>query len=220
MSTVLITGANRGIGLALTKKYIAQNHTVIAVCRSEGNELKKTNAQIISNIDLKNSDSITTLSNTLIGTQIDILINNAGQWCNDSIDQMDFNNIEENFIVNAIGTLRIIISLKLNLVEKSKIIIITSKMASISDNTSGGRYGYRMSKAALNAAGKSLSVDLKKDNIPVIMVHPGWVKTDMGGNNALITAEYCANEIIHLIEKLDLNHSGKFYNYDGRLIEW
>lgn len=218
--TILITGANRGIGLALTKKYAAKNHNVIAICRTNSEELKNTNAKIITNIDITNIKSIQTLITMLKNINIDILINNAGQWCNDSIEDMNFDNIQANFLINAIGTLRIITSLKSNFTERSKIIIITSKMASITENISGGRYGYRMSKAALNAAGKSLSIDFKQDNIPVVMIHPGWVKTAMGGPNALISTEESAAHILKVIEKIKLSDSGNFYNYDGSSIKW
>ena len=126
----------------------------------------------------------------------------------------------ENFMVNTIGTLKVINAVKARLNNLAKIVIITSKMGSISDNNSGGRYGYRMSKAALNAAAKSLAIDLKPQGISVSLIHPGWVKTDMGGPNALISTEESSSGIVSVIKKTNIKNSGLFYNFNGDIIDW
>ena len=220
MKTVLITGTNIGIGLQLTKSYVLNGYRVIATCRNISKELKSSGATIIDGIDLTQTSSAEKLQKNIGNTKIDILINNAGAWCNDSINQMNFEGMIRNFEINTIGTLRVVDALRSNLRNPSKIAIITSKMGSISDNSGGGRYGYRMSKAALNVAGKSLSIDLKPNNISVAMIHPGWVQTDMGGENALISANESVTGTMKVISKMDLTNTGEFHNYDGELISW
>lgn len=232
MATVCISGANRGIGLALTELYLNKGYLVIALCRNKSSQLEKLqneNLTIIDQIDITNSQSIDKLKGQLNHCSIDILINNAGKWCNDSLDHFDLEQMLDNFKINTLGTLQLtyaLLPILFNNNHQSKIAVITSKMGSITDNTSGGRYGYRMSKAALNAAMKSLSIDLKElsqsknDAISVGLIHPGWVQTDMGGKNALITPKISAEGIYQVIENLNLDNSGEFFNYDGSLIPW
>lgn len=220
MPTILITGTNRGIGLALVKMYITQKYDVIAVCRKSSDALNKTSAQVIEGIDITNLNSLAQLSSRLKGISIDILINNAGQWCNDSIDNLNFDSITDTYNTNTIGTLKTIYSLRNLFNSETKIAIISSKMGSIADNATGGRYGYRMSKAALNAAGKSLSIDFKKYGITVLLIHPGWVLTNMGGPNALITSEESSNGIMNVIHNATIKDSGLFYSFDGTVIDW
>ena len=217
MKNIVITGANRGIGLALTHKYLDNGDNVFALCRKSSKELSSTNAIIIENIDIRSMESIETSLIYFDDIKIDILINNAGQWVNDN---KDYDKLIDNYNINSIGAMRVVDSLKNRLNFKSKIIFVTSKMGSIEDNSSGGRYGYRMSKAALNAYGKSLSQDLLPLGISVGLIHPGWVKTDMGGSNALISAELSASEIMLTIDKIDLTNTGSFFNYDGKKIPW
>ncbi|MCF6764481.1 SDR family oxidoreductase [Thiotrichales bacterium 19S3-7] len=222
--TVVITGANRGIGLAMLKYYLDQGHHVIATCRELSGELlkltKNSDLDVIDKVDITNQQSIDAMLNKIKPKTIDILINNAGQWCNDSLANFDLEQMMHNMKVNAFGSLAVTHALLPLVNDGAKIIMITSKMGSISDNQSGGRYGYRMSKAALNAAARSLSIDLKVEGISVAMIHPGWVKTDMGGESALIDAQSSVKGIAAVIDDLTLNNSGTFYNYDGQLIHW
>ncbi|MCF6777101.1 SDR family oxidoreductase [Thiotrichales bacterium 19X7-9] len=224
--TVLITGTNRGVGLCMVKYYLDKGYHVIAVCRNISDSLsqiKKTNTtslQVVDGIDITDQNSINHLVNEIQPQKIDILINNAGQWCNDSLNDFNLEQMLNNMKVNAFGSLAVTYALLPLLSENSKIIMMTSKMGSISDNQSGGRYGYRMSKAALNAAAKSLSIDLKDQDISVAIIHPGWVQTDMGGPNALIDAKTSVTGIASIIEQLNTDNSGSFYNYDGQIINW
>ncbi|MDJ0624821.1 MAG: SDR family oxidoreductase [Candidatus Caenarcaniphilales bacterium] len=232
MSTVLITGANRGLGLEFTKQYLKDGWKVFACCRNpfnakELNELTKQfpDQLAIEGLDVSNHRLIDSLANDLNGTpiEIDVLINNSGVMGDkQNFGEIDYCEWEEVLRINTFAPVKITEALIKNLEKgkQKKVINITSKMGSISDNTSGGHYLYRSSKVALNMVTKSLSVDLKNKNITVVAIHPGWVVTDMGGPNALINANKSVSSIKDLINKLSLEDSGKFLSYDGKEIEW
>ena len=148
---VLITGANRGIGLALVKEYLKRGAHVIAVCRKASDALRATDAEILEAVDVTDQNCLKGLAQRLSGRNIDILINNAGVLRNESLGEITYENVLMQFEVNAIGPLQVTEALRNNLADDSKVALITSRMGSVSDNTSGGYYGYRMSKAALNA---------------------------------------------------------------------
>lgn len=217
---VLITGANRGIGLAMTKLYLEQSNRVIAVCRRSSDELQKTGADVITGIDVSKASDIVQLKQQLSDKHIDILINNAGILRSTSLSHLDFESILEQFEVNAMGPLRVIDALKDNLKSGSKIGLITSRMGSIDDNTSGGSYGYRMSKTALNAAGKSLAHDLKPKGIAVAILHPGYVQTEMVNFGGEISPELSAGRLIDRINELNLDNTGSFWHSNGELLPW
>jgi NAD(P)-dependent dehydrogenase (short-subunit alcohol dehydrogenase family) len=160
MDTFLVTGANRGIGLEYCRQLKEKGSKVIAVCRSAADELQNLGVSIKTNIDITSDESVAELVKSLDGQLIDVLINNAGILEPVSLDYLDLNSIRRQFEVNALAPLRLTQALLPNLKRGSKIVIMTSRMGSIEDNTSGGSYGYRMSKAALSMAGKSLSQDL------------------------------------------------------------
>lgn len=217
---IVITGANRGIGLELTKIY-SQEHQVYAICRNSDDELKKLgNTHIISNIDVTSSDSIQKLKQELKNKSIDILISNAGVLHQENLGDINFENIEEQFAVNSLGALRVIEALVPNLVEGSKIGIVSSRMGSIADNTSGGYYGYRASKAAVNAIGMSLAIDLANNNIAVALLHPGYVKTRMTGFAGYIGPEEAAKGIHNVMQNLTLEKTGMFWHSDGSTLPW
>jgi NAD(P)-dependent dehydrogenase (short-subunit alcohol dehydrogenase family) len=218
--TVLITGANRGIGLALTELYLQQNYQVIAVCRQAGDDLRNTTATVIDNIDVSQADDIASLAQQLTGTTIDILINNAGIFRNDTLHEMNFADLEEQFAVNAIAPLRVTKALLGNLTPGSKVGLITSRMGSIDDNDSGGYYGYRMSKAALNAAGKSLANDLQGQGIAVAILHPGMVATRMIGFNGDVSPAQAAAGLAARIDELTQKNSGTFWHANGDVLPW
>ncbi len=220
MSTVLITGANRGIGLALTHAYIARGDTVIGVCRTASDALKQTGAEVIENVDVTSEEGVTNLAEAIRGRDIDVLINNAGILRKSSLDDLDFEQMRAQFEVNAMGPLRVVSALRSNLKKGSKIALITSRMGSIADNGSGGGYGYRMSKCALNAAGKSLSIDLKDEGIAVALLHPGWVNTEMVNFNGLIEPEESAAGLLQRIDELTLENSGGFWHSNGDALPW
>ncbi|RZA06261.1 MAG: SDR family NAD(P)-dependent oxidoreductase, partial [Moraxellaceae bacterium] len=149
MKTALITGANRGIGLALTQEYLAQGWHVIGVCRTISTELSATDAQVIADIDVTNPIAVEALASKLNGVRIDLLINNAGILESDRLGDIDYNHVTRQFLVNAQAPLHVTEVLLEYLTKNATIAFITSRMGSIADNTSGGYYGYRMSKAAL-----------------------------------------------------------------------
>lgn len=217
---ILITGANRGIGLALTEKYLGRGDKVYAVCRNATDELSSTGAEIIEGIDVSHAEDINKLKKHMKGIGIDILINNAGILRNESLNEMNFDSIEEELAINALAPLRITHALLDNLHEGSKIALMTSRMGSIEDNGSGGYYGYRMSKAALNAAGKSLANDLKPRKISIAILHPGFVSTRMVNFSGNVSPEDAAKGLIDRIDELALATSGTFWHANGEVLPW
>lgn len=220
MPNILITGAASGIGLSLTKLFLTKHFNVFATVRHPSPELIETDAHIINNINLENADSISSLSKHLTNIKLDILINCAGILTNESLPDLHFDRLLTQFNVNALGPLRITQQLLPHLKDGSKIAMITSRMGSIEDNTSGSRYGYRMAKAALNAASKSLAIDLKPRGIAVAIIHPGLVSTKMIGFNGDITPAIAANRIYHRIDALNITNSGTFWHSDGSILPW
>ncbi|MEQ8427591.1 MAG: SDR family oxidoreductase [Gammaproteobacteria bacterium] len=220
MNTILITGANRGIGLEYCRQYKDKGDSVIAVCRTLSPELEKLGVEIIADIDVSNEMSVYDLGEQLEGKRIDIAINNAGIMQNETIDKLDINSIRKQFEVNTLGPLMVTRAILPHMANPSKLILMTSRMGSIADNTSGGKYGYRMSKAALNSAGVSLSHDLKDKGIAVAILHPGYVKTDMTNDSGNITAEESVNDLIARIDELTLENSGTFWHSDGQVLPW
>ncbi len=221
MTTYLITGANGGIGYELCRQLKAQGKTVIAVCRTAGDHLRSLDIQIEAGIDIALDESVAQLRDR-VGTQtIDVLINNAGIYKTVTLKHLDIDAIREQFEVNAIGALRVTHTLLPKLKSGSKIALITSRMGSIDDNTSGGSYGYRMSKVALSMAGKSLSLDLKPSGIAVAILHPGLVQTQMtnftpGG----ITPEASVKGLLARIDALTLANTGTFWHANGEVLPW
>lgn len=219
MATILISGANRGIGYETARLYASRGDEVIAVCRNSSPVLDELGVRVISGIDVASDESISLLARALDGIQIDRLVNNAGILERTSLDNLDFESMERQFRINALGPLRLTAALRNNLQPGSKVFIITSRMGSIDDNSSGGSYGYRMSKAAVNMAGKSLSVDLKEDGIAVFLLHPGWVSTDMTGNTG-IPVEQSARGLIERMDTLDIEQTGTFWHQEGYSLPW
>jgi len=221
--TVLITGTNRGIGLELCRQLSAKGMHVIATCRHASRELKDLNVEIIEDVEVSEPTSLAKLADTLKGRNIDWLINNAGIAGGiglGDIDDAAVDSFIRMYRVNSLGPLLVTQALLPNLHEGSKVGIITSRMGSIDDNDSGGSYAYRMSKAAVNAAGKSLSVDLKPKGIAVAILHPGWVRTDMTGHGGLIDPDESASGLIKRMEELTLDTSGGFWHTNGERLPW
>lgn len=219
MATILITGANRGIGLEMTRRYAGRGDDVIAVCRSSSAELDGLGVEVVEGVDVTSDDSIAGLVLALNGRMIDRLVNNAGILEKTSLDNLDVASMERQFRVNAIAPLLLTAALRGNLKRGSKVFIITSRMGSVDDNTSGGSYGYRMSKAAVNMAGKSLSVDLKDAGIGVFLLHPGWVSTEMTGNTG-ISVEESATGLLDRMDSLDVGQTGTFWHQEGYMLPW
>ncbi len=178
MSTFLITGSNRGIGLELCRQIHKRGDNVIATCRKASKELRDLGVRIEENIEISSDESITNLCEKLSGVNLDCLILNAGIYEFNSFENFDKKSILRQFEVNALSPICMTKSLKHFLKRSSKVAFITSRMGSIEDNTSGSSYGYRMSKVALSMAAKSLSIDLSREDIYVAILHPGLVSTE------------------------------------------
>jgi len=228
--SVLITGVSRGIGLEFARQYAEAGWRVHACCRNpqKAEKLQRVadkykNMVSVHALDVGDSRQIKRLANALSNEAIDLLINNAGIYLHDYENgQISERALMESFRINSIAPLIIAEAFADNLDKSShkKIANITSKMGSIDDNTSGGRYAYRSSKAALNMVTKSLAVDLAPRGISAIVLHPGWVQTDMGGSNASTSVEKSVAGMREVIERVKLKDSGKFYAYDGQEVLW
>jgi NAD(P)-dependent dehydrogenase (short-subunit alcohol dehydrogenase family) len=221
MGTYLITGANRGIGYAYCQQLRDRGDQLIAVCRTPSPELESLGIQIIAGIDVTQDADVIQLQSQLQGTPIDVLINNAAIIERVSLDDLDFDSIQRQFAVNALGPLRVTKALMGNLSSGSKIVLMTSRMGSIGDNTSGGSYGYRMSKVALCMAGKSLAHDLAPQGIAVAILHPGLVQTRMTGfTRSGITPETSVTGLLARIDGLNLGNTGTFWHSNGEVLPW
>lgn len=220
MPSVLITGANRGIGLALVQHYLQHQWRVIAVCRTPSPSLLNSPAEVISGIDVTQHDCIQQLAAQLQGQKIDVLINNAGILQIDQLPHLNYTALQDQFSVNALAPLWLSAALLGNLAQGSKLVFITSRMGSMGDNHSGGFYGYRMSKAALNAAAVSLAQDLKPKGIAVGILHPGYVQTAMVNYGGDISAETAAERLGARIQELNLSNTGGFWHSNGERLPW
>jgi NAD(P)-dependent dehydrogenase (short-subunit alcohol dehydrogenase family) len=219
MGRYLVTGANRGIGLELCRQLVARGDEAIAVCRRPSSALEALDVRVESGVDVADEASVADLAGRLAGTELDVLVNNAGILERVGLDDLDFESIRRQFEVNAVGLLRVTQALLGNLQAGSKIAILTSLMGSMGDNTSGGSYGYRMSKAAVNAAGVSLAHDLRPRDVAVAILHPGMVRTDMTGGRG-IPVDESARGLLDRIDELTLENSGTFWHADGRILPW
>jgi NAD(P)-dependent dehydrogenase (short-subunit alcohol dehydrogenase family) len=221
MTTSLVTGANRGIGLALCRQLATRGDRVIAVCRTPSPELQRlARVEVESGVDVTSDDAWARLGARLSGTRIDLLIANAGILHEDSLATLDLSRIREQFEVNALGPLRTVNALLASLQSGAKIALITSRMGSIADNGSGAYYGYRMSKAALNAAGVSLARDLAARRIAVAILHPGYVRTDMTDREGMLDPDESARLLLQRIDELTLQNSGGFWHANGERLPW
>lgn len=220
MATVVIIGANRGIGFELARQLKDRGESVVAVCRKASDELAKLGVEVIEKVDVTDERSLARLAEALGSRTIDVLINNAGVLSDESLIDLDVDRIRRQFEVNSLGPLRVTAALRGKLDSGSKVAIVTSRMGSIEDNTSGGRYGYRMSKAAVNMAGRSLAHDLKEAGVAVVLLHPGFVRTDMTGHQGLIDPPESAAGLIARIDELTLETTGSFRHTNGETIPW
>lgn len=220
MAVYLVTGANRGIGYEYCRQLQERGDRVIAVCRSASQELRDLGVEVKEGIDITSDASVADLRDRL-ATSIDVLINNAGIIKRVSLETLDFESIREQFEVNALGPLRLTRALLPLLKAGSKVVLMTSRMGSIADNTSGDSYGYRMSKVALSMAGKSLAHDLKPRRIAIAILHPGLVQTRMTNFTANgITPTVAVKGLLERIDQLTLDTSGSFWHSNGEELPW
>jgi NAD(P)-dependent dehydrogenase (short-subunit alcohol dehydrogenase family) len=225
MHTVLITGASRGIGLEFTRQYLARGSRVIACCRlpdcASALQALAAPALDVVGLDVSDSAAVAALPAKLAGNSLDLFINNAGVYGDhQGLADADWAQWLDVFSVNVIGPLMLTRALLPLMAVNAKLVYLSSKMGSISDNTGGGAYIYRSSKTALNQVIRSLSIDLAGQGLSVAALHPGWVQTDMGGPNALIDTGTSVSGLMGVIDRLNATGSGRFFNYNGEEIPW
>ena len=229
MKTVVITGANRGLGLEFVRQYLAEGWQVIAGCRApesalELNKLQEQGNLMVLPLDVAKQQSRETFCRAIGDMAVHLFINNAGVYgpASTPLGQVDEEQWLEVFRINTVAPVKMIELLRKNLVnaESATVAILSSKMGSIDDNGSGGLYMYRSSKSAVNSVTKSLSIDLSDEQIKVVALHPGWVLTDMGGPNALIDTQTSISGMKRVLDHLTAEQSGSFIAYDGTMIPW
>ena len=219
MATVLITGANKGIGLELSRQLTERGDHVISLCRTASPDLEALGVRLIEGVDVTDRAALERVSRDLGDTQVDVLINNAGIFENETFGDLDFDRIRRQFEVNALGALLVTSIMQSHLAQGSKIILMTSRMGSIDDNGSGSYYGYRMSKAALNMAGVNLAHDFRSKGIAVAILHPGMVATEMTGRHGIPVSE-SVEGLVARIDELQLQSSGGFWHANGERLPW
>jgi len=220
MATWLVTGANRGIGLELCRQLHARGDRVIAACRKSSLELDAIGCRVVDGIDVGRDDAGDALLAALGDETPDVVVNNAGiaRW--NALDTLDLDEAREEFDVNTLGQLRVTLALLPRLHEGAKLAFMSSKAGSIADGPSGGNYGYRMSKAALNMAAANLAGELAARGIYVAVLHPGFVQTDMTSGRGNVHPAAAAAGLIERIDELDASRSGRFFHADGSEIPW
>ncbi|USQ12957.1 SDR family oxidoreductase [Legionella lytica] len=226
MKTALITGANKGIGLEFSRQLKEKGYYIIGCCRNpdKADSLNKLADEVIK-LDVTNDNDITSMVETLNNRPIDLLINNAGTSGEQGVTVGNVNR--KNFIdvlnVNCISVVKICDALLPNIQssEGKNILVISSRMGSISDNEQGRSYAYRSSKAALNCAMRSFAIDVQSTGVHVMLIHPGWVKTDMGGPNSLIEVQASVSGMLEQVEKnISKSHADVLHRFDGDTIDW
>jgi len=220
MGVSVVTGANRGIGLELARQLEARGASVVAVCRRRSPELDALGVRVESEIDVTEPAAWSRLADRLARDDIDLLIQNAGVLLADALEDVDPGKVRAQLELNAVAPLFLTRALAPRLRSGAKVALITSRMGSIGDNGSGGYYGYRMSKAALNAAGVSLAHDLKPRGVAVVMLHPGSVRTGMTHGHGMIEADEAARGLLRCIDELRLETSGRFLHQNGEVLPW
>lgn len=219
MATVLITGCSRGIGLALAREYRGRGDRVIATCRDPGQELAGLDVRVIDGIDVADPRGVDKLRAAIGDEAIDILINNAGVLQRDEFGRIDYEVMLDHFEVNTLGPLRVTEALAGNLRKGSKIAIITSRVGSIADNSSGGYWGYRVSKTAVNMVGTNLMHEFRPRGVAVALLHPGLVATDMSSRNGVAPRESAAG-LAARIDELNMDNTGSFWHAEGYELPW
>lgn len=220
MGVAVVTGANRGIGLELVRQLEARGTSVVAVCRKSSPGLDALAVRIESGCDLTQATAWSELAERLADEEIDLLVQNAGMLVADSLGEVDPAGVRAQFELNALAPLFLTRALAPRLRAGSKVALVTSRMGSMGDNGSGGYYGYRMSKAALNAAGVSLARDLAPRGVAVVILHPGAVRTDMTGGQGMIEAQESVRGLLQRIDELRLETTGRFLHQNGEVLPW
>lgn len=220
MATWVVTGANRGIGLEMCRQLKARGEDVFAACRTTSPELDALGVTVVPGVEMASDDGATKIAAALGDKRIDVLLNNAGVLVPDALEALDFDAMKTQYEVNALGPLRLTKGLLSRLGKGSKVALVSSRAGSIGDNGSGGLYGYRMSKAALNMAGMSMARDLAPRGITVVMLHPGFIRTGMTGGNGNDDPPVAAKGLIARIDAATPAQSGKFFHANGDELPW
>lgn len=226
MSSVVITGANRGIGLEFARQYAAAGWTVIATCRDitqPGGLATLAGVEVLP-LSVDEPASVKAFATALRGRSIDLLINNAGVMGPDrpaqSKDEIDIDGWMQTLRVNGLAPILVAMALRPLLSRGAKVVTLSSQLGSVTENSSGGMYAYRASKAAINMGNRSLAVDWQDAGITCLVVHPGWVQTDMGGPQAPLTPPESVAGLRRVIAEVTHADTGSFFGYDGRRIPW
>ncbi len=219
MSTVLVTGCNRGIGFELVAQYHERGDTVIGVCRTSNDSLDGLGIRVIDGIDVADPAGVAKLKNAVGDEPVDVLVNNAGILRGDRFGEIDYDAMTLQYQVNTLGPLRVTEALAGNLQEGSKVAIVTSRVGSIDDNGSGGNWGYRASKTAVNMVGTNLMHEFRPHGIAVALLHPGLVATDMTGRQGISPVD-SARGLIDRIDELTMETSGGFWHAEGYRLPW
>ena len=222
MARVVIVGANKGIGLELARQLAERGDEVIAAVRKSSDDLSALDVEVIEGVEVTDDEGVARLTDALGKRQIDILVHNAGILTgrDKTLETLDWDVIRDQFEVNTLGPLRIVKALRGALKDGSKVAIVSSRVGSIADNTSGGNYGYRISKTAVNMAGACLAHELKSDGITVILLHPGYVRTYLTGYNGEIDPDESAQGLIKRIDDITLEQTGTFWHANGSELPW
>lgn len=224
MAFVLVTGAARGIGLALVQAHRARGDAVLATCRAPSPELAASGADVLDGVELTDVEAIAGIRDAVGDRRLDRMVLNDGVLRTESLGELAGDDaadaVREQFEVNALAPLRLAAALRGKLARGARIGIITSRMGSIGDNGSGGYYGYRMSKAALNAGARSLAIDLAPQQALVLVLHPGFVKTAMTGGRGDATPAQAAAGLVERMDTLGDEHNGTFWHANGTPLPW
>lgn len=223
-ATWVVTGANRGLGLEYARQLQGRGETVLATARRprEADELNALGAQVHP-LDVGDDDSVAEFDCWMADRPVDVLVNNAGVGVDEpGLEELEMAELVRFFQVNTLGALRVSRALLPNLraARTRRIVNITSRMGSIGDNSSGGAYAYRASKAALNMVTRSMAVDLRPEGFTCVVLHPGWVRTAMGGSRAPLTPTESVRGMLAVIDGLSVEDSGGFFDYQGRTVPW
>ena len=223
MGLCVVTGSNRGIGLELASQLVRRGDTVIAACRHSSPQLEALGVEVVDGIDVSDVAAASRLREHIGERKIDALINNAGVLHRDQLGKIDAGAVEDillQFRINSLGPLLITQALLPCLADDARVGIVSSRMGSVADNTSGGYYGYRMSKAAANMVGASLARDLADRGVAVAVLHPGYVRTEMTGGGGDVDTDTAAAGLLARLDELDMSNSGGFWHANGEALSW
>jgi NAD(P)-dependent dehydrogenase (short-subunit alcohol dehydrogenase family) len=223
MGFCVVTGCNRGIGLELVRQLADRGHQLAAVCRTRSPGLDALELEVIDGIDVSDIAAVDRLRERIGDRSIDLLINNAGVLRRDRLGDIDSAGVDDillQFRINSIGPLLVTQALLPRLGPGARVGIVSSRMGSIADNSSGGYYGYRMSKAAANMVGASLARDLEERGVAVAVLHPGYVRTEMTGGGGDVAPDQAASGLLARLDELDMSNTGGFWHANGEVLSW